>query len=158
MCKRYLGSGELPGWSVSGQGYVLCMVETTFLVGLFSYMLLRKTKAQKARKVRGLDAELKQIIESDIDSTGIAFEIKQFLLSVIDDDNNDREKFSAVQLARAQRILDRAGPSALYWMTDIASQLALISAAQINGITTNVSDELGESATAEKIVEIVVRP
>jgi hypothetical protein len=136
------------------------MVETTFLVGLFFYLLLRKTKSQKlqkARKVRGVDAELKAIIESDNDATGIAFEIKAFLLSVIEDDKNDLEKFSDARIAQAGRILDRAGPSAMYWMTDIAAQLAFLGAAQVNGITTNVNLELGESATPEQIVNVVVK-
>ena len=136
------------------------MVETTFLVGLFFFLLLRKTKTQKAqrvRRVRGVDAELKAIIESDNDATGIAFEIKAFLLSVIEDDKNDLEKFSDARIAQAGRILDRAGPSAMYWMTDIAAQLAFLGAAQVNGITTNVNLELGESATPEQIVNVVVK-
>jgi len=133
------------------------MVETTFLVGLFFFLLLRKTKAQKVRRVRGVDAELKAIIESDNDATGIAFEIKAFLLSVIEDDKNDLEKFSDARIAQAGRILDRAGPSAMYWMTDIAAQLAFLGAAQVNGITTNVNLELGESATPEQIVNVVVK-
>ena len=133
------------------------MVETTFLVGLFFFLLLRKTKSQKVRKVRGVDAELKAIIESDNDATGIAFEIKAFLLSVIEDDKNDLEKFSDARIAQAGRIIDRAGPSAMYWMTDIAAQLAFLGAAQVNGITTNVNLELGESATPEQIVNVVVK-
>ena len=136
------------------------MVETTFLVGLFFFLLLRKTKSQKAqrvRRVRGVDAELKAIIESDNDATGIAFEIKAFLLSVIEDDKNDLEKFSDARIAQAGRILDRAGPSAMYWMTDIAAQLAFLGAAQVNGIATNVNLELGESATPEQIVNVVVK-
>ncbi len=133
------------------------MVQTTFLVGLFFFLLLRKTKTQKVRRVRGVDAELKAIIESDNDATGIAFEIKAFLLSVIEDDKNDLEKFSDARIAQAGRILDRAGPSAMYWMTDIAAQLAFLGAAQVNGITTNVNLELGESATPEQIVNVVVK-
>ena len=133
------------------------MVETTFLVGLFFFLLLRKTKSQRVRRVRGVDAELKAIIESDNDATGIAFEIKAFLLSVIEDDKNDLEKFSDARIAQAGRILDRAGPSAMYWMADIAAQLAFLGAAQVNGITTNVNLELGESATPEQIVNVVVK-
>ena len=133
------------------------MVQTTFLVGLFFFLLLRKTKSQRVRRVRGVDAELKAIIESDNDATGIAFEIKAFLLSVIEDDKNDLEKFSDARIAQAGRILDRAGPSAMYWMTDIAAQLAFLGAAQVNGITTNVNLELGESATPEQIVNVVVK-
>ena len=133
------------------------MVETTFLIGLFFFLLLRKTKTQKVRRVRGVDAELKAIIESDNDATGIAFEIKAFLLSVIEDDKNDLEKFSDARIAQAGRILDRAGPSAMYWMADIAAQLAFLGAAQVNGIATNVNLELGESATPEQIVNVVVK-
>jgi len=42
-------------------------------------------------------------------------------------------------------------------MTDIAAQLAFLGAAQVNGITTNVNLELGESATPEQIVNVVVK-
>jgi hypothetical protein len=42
-------------------------------------------------------------------------------------------------------------------MTEIAAQLSILSAAQINGLTTNVSVELGESATPEGIIELVVK-
>ena len=55
-------------------------------------------------------------------------------------------------------IIDRAGSGAFYWMSDIAAQLALLGAAQINGVATNVNIELGESATVEDIVRVVVRP
>jgi hypothetical protein len=43
-------------------------------------------------------------------------------------------------------------------MTDIAAKFAFLAAAQINGIPTNVSAELPDSATPEDIVRIVVRP
>jgi hypothetical protein len=42
-------------------------------------------------------------------------------------------------------------------MTEIAAQLATLAAAQINGIPTNVNAELGNSATPEAIVKIVVK-
>ena len=58
---------------------------------------------------------------------------------------------------QAQLILDRGGPASFYWMTEIAAQLAILAAAQINGIPTNVSVELGEGATAEDVVSIVVK-
>ena len=62
------------------------------------------------------------------------------------------------KLQKLRRILDRAGPAAFYWMTEIASQLTFLAAAQINGITTNVDAELNGSATPEDIVRIVIRP
>ena len=52
---------------------------------------------------------------------------------------------------------ENQGFSTSYWMTEIAAQLSILSAAQINGIPTNVNVELGESATPEGVVEVVVR-
>ena len=131
------------------------MFELLFFTVLI-YLFLNRTK--KRKKARGLDAELRELVESSNDATGIGLDIKNFLLRVVEDDNNDVEKFSDRQLAEAQRILDRAGPGALYWMTEIAAQLAFLGAAQINGIPTNVNHELGESATAADIVKVVIRP
>ncbi len=128
----------------------------TLLFALLIFLFLNRTKRRK--KPRGLDAELKELIENSNDSTGIGLEIKGFLLDLINDEKNDAEKFSDARLAQAQRIIDRAGPGAMYWMTDIAAQLAFLAAAQINGIPTNVSAELPDSATPEDIVRIVVRP
>jgi len=42
-------------------------------------------------------------------------------------------------------------------MTEIAAQLSILAAAQINGIPTNVNAELGEGATAEQVVNVEVR-
>jgi hypothetical protein len=127
---------------------------------LFFYFLINsfsKAKARRARKPRSLDAELKQLIQESTDATAIGSDIKRFLLDVINDNSNDLEKFSDTRITQAQRILDRAGPASFYWMTEIAVQLSILSAAQINGIPTNVNAELGESATPEAIVNIVVR-
>jgi|FLOH01.1.fsa_nt_gi hypothetical protein len=44
----------------------------------------------------------------------------------------------------------------MFWMTDIAAQLAFLAAAQVNGISTNVGVEVGESATPEAIINVVV--
>jgi len=138
------------------------MVEL-FIFTVFIYLLFRAlvrtfTKlAARISKPRSLDAELRQLIESSSDNTAIAVEIKTFLLDLINDAKNDREKFSDPRINQAQGILDRAGPSAFYWMTEISAQLCLLAASQINGIPTNVSAELGSSATPEDIVRIVVK-
>jgi hypothetical protein len=42
-------------------------------------------------------------------------------------------------------------------MTDIAAQMVVLSEATLKGFSTNVSEELGADATAESIVELVVR-
>ena len=134
------------------------MFEFLFIAALvYLYLERRARKKREGRRMRGLDAELKSLIENDGDKTGIAFEIKQYLLAIIEDDNNDLEKFSDARIEQAARIMDRAGPSAMYWMTDIAAQLAFLAAAQKNGIPTNIDAKVGEQATPEAIVKAVVK-
>jgi hypothetical protein len=128
------------------------MFETLFFASLI-YLFLNR----KRRRRRGLDSELKELLQSSNDSTGIALDIKNYLLRVLDDDKNDREKFNDDQLAEAQRIFDRAGPSAFFWMTEIAAQMTLLATAQINGIPTNVNYEVKEGATPEQIIDAVVK-
>ena len=134
-----------------------------FTLALFTYIFYKLlTKpisliAKRLGKTQNLDAELRQLIETSSDNSAIALEIKTFLLDVINDAKNDYEKFSDARLNQAQGISDRAGPSAFYWMTEISAQLCLLAASQINGIPTNVDVELGDSATPEDIVRIVVK-
>ncbi len=127
------------------------LILLTFVI----YLFLNRKK--KKGKPRGLDAELKALIQESNESSAIGTEIKSFLLDVINDDKNDLEKFSDARIAQAQRILDRAGPASFYWMSEIAAQLSILAAAQINEIPTNVKAELGDGATPEAIVNIVVR-
>ena len=134
------------------------MFEFLFVAALvYLYMERRARKKREGKRMHGLDAELKTLIENDGDKTGIAFEIKQYLLAIIEDDKNDLEKFSDARIEQAERILDRAGPSAMYWMTDIAAQLAFLAAAKVNGIATSVDAKVGEQATPEAIVKAVVK-
>jgi hypothetical protein len=134
------------------------MFELLFITALvYLYLERRSRKKREGRRMRGLDAELKTLIDNDGDKTGIAFEIKQYLLAIVDDDKNDLEKFSDARIAQAGQILDRAGPSAMYWMTDIAAQLAFLAAAQKNGIPTNIDAQVGEQATPEAIIKAVVK-
>lgn len=128
------------------------MFEILFFTSLV-YLFLNRKKRPK----RGLDNELKELLQSSSDATGIALDIKNYLKRVLDDDKNDREKFNDAQLAEAERIYDRAGPSAFFWMTEIAAQMTLLATAQLNGIPTNINYELKESATPEQIVDAVVK-
>ena len=130
------------------------MLETIFFTILIYLFLSRK---KKPRRPRTLDGELKQLIQESSNTTAISSEIKCFLLDVISDASHHSQDFSDVRFAQAERILDRAGPAAFYWMTEIAAQLSIVAAAQINGADTNVNDELGESATPEAVVNVVVK-
>ena len=128
------------------------MFEILFFTSLIYLFLNRK----KRRNVT-LDNELKDLLHSSSDASGIALDIKNYLIRVLDDDKNDREKFNDDQLAEAQRIFDRAGPSSLFWMTEIAAQMTLLATAQMNGIPTNVNYEVKEGATPEQIIDAVVK-
>ena len=128
------------------------------LLFIFFYRVINGFSKRKARrKPRTLDAELRALINEHNTSTGIALDIKRFLLDIINDNNHDLEKFSDSRINQAQNLLDRAGPAAFYWMGEIAAQLALLSAAQINGIPTNVNAELRDGATPESVIDIVVK-
>ena len=134
------------------------MFEFLFIAALvYLYMERKARKKREGKRLRGLDAELRSLVEQDGDKTGIAFEIKQYLLAIIEDDKNDVEKFSDARVEQAERILDRAGPSAMYWMTDIAAQLAFLAAAKINGVATSVDAKVGTNPTPEAIVSAVVK-
>ena len=134
------------------------MFEFLFIAALvYLYMERKARKKREGKKLRGLDAELRALVEQDGDKTGIAFEIKQYLLAIIEDDKNGVEKFSDARIEQAERILDRAGSSAMYWMTDIAAQLAFLASAKINGIATSVDEKVGTSPTPEAIVSAVVK-
>jgi hypothetical protein len=108
------------------------------LLFIFFYLVINSFSRRKARrKPRTLDAELRALIHDHNTNTGIALDIKRYLLDIIN--------------------LDRAGPAAFYWMGEIAAQLAMLSAAQINGIPTNVNAELRDGATPEAVIEVVVK-
>jgi hypothetical protein len=128
------------------------MFETLFFASLI-YLFLNRKKRRKPN----LDTELKDLLQSSSDATGIALDIKNYLKRVLDDDKNDREKFNDSQLSEAERIYDRAGPSSLFWMTEIAAQMTLLATAQLNGIPTNVNYELKEGASPEQVIDAVVK-
>ncbi|MFM8254587.1 MAG: hypothetical protein ACKN9O_05095 [Actinomycetota bacterium] len=111
----------------------------------------------KRKKSRSIDAELHKMIEDVRESEITATEIRQFLLDIINDNKQDVEKFSDVRLRQASEMMERIGPGAFYWMTDIAATLAAGYAARINGNLTNVDEAVGESATPEAIVRVVVQ-
>ena len=125
-----------------------------FLIGALIGIFLTRHKRSKRLN---LDAELRDLIITAERTKESAEEIRSFLLRVIADEGNGIESFNNSQLAEARRIIEKIGPGAFFWMTHIATQLAYLSAAQINGLPTNVNAELGDAATAEDVVRIVVQ-
>ena len=127
------------------------MIETLFLAVLVTWFLLRR----KRRK--SIDIEYRELITSEVRVKESATRIRDFLINIIQDEKNDVEPFSDLRLDDARKIIEEVGPGAFYWMTHIAAQLASVSAAQVNRIPTNVDAELGEHATPEDVVRIVVK-
>ena len=131
------------------------------LLFIFFWWLFTRNEKSKERKRKlfkpSLDQELKELIQSEDNSTGIALSVKQYLLDVLDDDKNDKEKYSEERLTQGQEILDKAGASALYFMADIATQLSIVASAQINGIPNNVEADLRGAATPENIINKVIK-
>ena len=131
------------------------------LLFLFFWWLFNRNEKRKNKKRSffkpSLDQELKELIQAEDNSTGIALSVKQYLLDVLDDDHNDREKYSDDRLSQGQLILDKAGASALYFMADIAAQLSIVASAQMNGIPNNVEADLRGQASPEKIINKVIK-
>ena len=132
--------------------FILLFIFFYWLINLFD-----KRKKRRSWRKPTLDQELAQLIQSSDNATGIALEVKQYLLDVLDDDKNDREKYSDARLAQGQLILDKAGASAFYFMADIATQLSIVASAQINGIPNNVEADLRGQASPENIINKVIK-
>jgi hypothetical protein len=127
---------------------------------IYFYLNYREKKKERRRakiKDRDLDAQLTDLLTNSDDPTSMGAEIKRYLLAVLDDDKNDREKYSDARLAQGQLILDKAGASAFYFMADIATQLSIVASAQINGIPNNVEADLRGAATPENIINKVIK-
>ena len=131
------------------------------LLFLFFWWLFSRNEKRREKRRRlfkpSLDQELAELIQSEDNSTGIALSVKQYLLDVLDDDKNDREKYSDEKLAWGQKIIDRTGANGLYFMTDIACQLALLTTATINNIPTQIDTTSGKVITPEYIIHSVIK-
>jgi hypothetical protein len=78
------------------------------LLALTAVIYLFINRKKKVRKPRGIDAELRELVESTYYSDAMAAEIKGYLLSVVGDDRDGAEKFSDARFEQAQSILDKA--------------------------------------------------
>jgi len=127
---------------------------------IYFYLNYRERKKERRRakiKDSDLDAQLSDLLTTSDDPTSMGAEIKRYLLAVLDDDKNDREKYSDEKLAWGQKIIDRTGANGLYFMTDIACQLALLTTATINQIPTQIDTASGKVITPEYIIHSVIK-
>lgn len=104
-----------------------------------------------------LDQELVELTSNLDDPTSMGVEIKRYLIAVLEDEKNDRPKYSDEKLAWGEKILERTGANGLFFMTDIACQLALLNAATINQIPTQIDTTAGKNFTPEYIINSVIK-
>ncbi|MEY4970513.1 MAG: hypothetical protein RLZZ277_744 [Actinomycetota bacterium] len=104
-----------------------------------------------------MDYELQKILIEARQSSDKATQIRDFLLKVLQEDLDGKEKFNDEILEEAAELIEELGPGAFYWMADIAVQMTTLAQCAMRDMTTNVEAELGKDASAEEIVKCVVR-
>jgi hypothetical protein len=131
------------------------------LLFLFFWWFFNRKEKRAGRKVGlkkpTLDQELAQLSDNFDDPAAMGSEIKRYLLAVLEDEKNDRPKYSDERLAWGQKILDRTGANGLFFMTDIACQLALLTTATVNGIPTQIDTTSGKNITPEHIIHSIIQ-
>jgi hypothetical protein len=104
-----------------------------------------------------MDYELEKILIEARETTEKATSIRDFLLKVLQEDIDGKEKFNDEILQEAAGLIEKLGPGAFYWMTDIAVQMTVLAQCALTGVPTNVEAELGKDAGAKEIVRSVVQ-
>lgn len=103
-----------------------------------------------------MDYELQSILIAARESSEKATMIRDFLLKVLQEDEDGIPKFNDEILEEAATLIEELGPGAFYWMTDIAVQMTHLAQCALRDIPTNVEAELGKDASAAEIVKCVV--
>jgi hypothetical protein len=104
-----------------------------------------------------MELELQEIITDANRTHKHAKQIRDFLLKVLQEDIDGKEKFNDEILEEEAELLEEVGPGAFNWMTDIAVQMTTLAQCALRDAPTNVEAELGKDASAEEIVRCVVR-
>jgi hypothetical protein len=104
-----------------------------------------------------MDAELQEIITEGNRTRESANTIREFLLKVLQEDIDGKEKFNDEILQEAAELIEELGPGAFYWMTDIAVQMTVLAQCALRNVSTNVEAELGKDASAAEIIKKVVQ-
>lgn len=108
------------------------------------------------RNIR-MDYELQKILIEARQTSDKATQIRDFLLKVLQEDLDGKEKFNDEILEEAAELIEELGPGAFYWMADIAVQMTILAQCAMRGMPTNVEAELGKDASAEEIIKCVVK-
>ena len=104
-----------------------------------------------------IDAELQEILTEGNRTREKAEQIRDFLLKVLQEDLDGKEKFNDEILEEAAELIEDLGPGAFYWMADIAVQMTTLAQCAMRDKPTNLEAELGKDASAEEIIKCIVR-
>ena len=127
-----------------------------FIIALL-WTIWSNNRLKKARKPKTFEGEYEQLVETHMRARANGEAIKSYLLEVLDDCANDREKFSDAAISKAEELYNEIGPGGYYWITEIAAQFILLSAAKFNDIPTSVDQALKSPVSPSQLVEEVVR-
>ena len=127
------------------------------LIAIALLCSLRSNKKKTKSKPRTVDEEYQQLVATHMQTIESGNAIKNYLLEVLDDCANDREKFSESAITKAAKLYEDIGPGGYYWITEIAAQFVLLGAAKMNEIPTSVDLALKAPVTPEQLVNEVVR-
>ena len=117
---------------------------------------IRKLTIDASRNAK-LDAELQEILTEGQRTHESALAIRDFLLKVLQEDQDGAEKFNDEILTEAANLIEELGAGAFYWMADIAVQMTNLAKCALADVPTNVKAELGKHASAQEIIKLVVR-
>lgn len=104
-----------------------------------------------------MDKELEQILIEGRRTRESAEQIRDFLLKVLQEDIDGKEKFNDEILREAAELIEDLGAGAFYWMADIAVQMTVLAQCALRDVPANVEAELGKDARAAEIIRCVVR-
>lgn len=104
-----------------------------------------------------IENELQEIITEGNRTRESASQIRDFLLKVLQEDIDGKEKFNDEILTNAAELIEELGPGAFYWMADIAVQMTVLAQCALRDIPTNVEAELGKDASSSEIIRCVVK-
>jgi hypothetical protein len=112
---------------------------------------------RNANRNAKMDAELQEILTEGQRTHESAIAIRDFLLKVLQEDQDGVEKFNDEILQEAADLIEDLGAGAFYWMADIAVQMTNLAKCALADVPTNIEAELGKNASAEEIIKLVVR-
>lgn len=121
---------------------------------MFKWISKLTTDASRSAK---FDAELQEILAEGQRTHESAMAIRDFLLKVLQENQDGTEKFNDEILQEAADLIEELGAGAFYWMADIAVQMTTLAKCALSDVPTNIEAELGKHASAEEIIKLVVR-